>query len=362
MFSRLLVTRPASRSLTSTRPLSSRLYSTGASPEKSDTVQLVSKLRKLTNAPILAARRALAETKNDFDAALKWLEKDMLESGMKKAEKVKDRKASEGLVSVEVLGGGWGSRILPTVVEDGELRVRVATGDGKLHGVAAAQGVKAVIVELNCESDFVSRTDEFSTLAKDIARTVAENAVHQDPGSAFTTLDVASLMETPLKSGTVHSSIMDLIARIGENITLSRAALLAPAFDSSSAYRAASYVHRSTPAFPSQGRVGALALLSLRSPNLPSLLNDNAFITDLEKLERALCRQTAGFYTRAIREKASEEDDMETVLYQQPFAMLGGDQAGLPVREVLNEWQKKWELEEFEVADFARWEVGEQAK
>ncbi|KAF5368610.1 hypothetical protein D9758_002206 [Tetrapyrgos nigripes] len=306
-----------------------RLYSTKT------TVQLVAELRKLTNAPIIKARQALTETNNDFDAALKWLEKDLLASGLAKAEKIKDRTASEGLVSVSVLDGGFGSRI--------------GSGVGP---------VKAAIIELNCESDFVSRTDEFSRLAADIAQTVAQMAGQQGSASNFTALDVASLLETPLKSGTIHSSIMDLIARIGENITLRRAALLAPT-SAESKLRVGSYVHNAAPAFPTSGRVGVLSLLSLRSPRLSDLLKDDVFLTDTQKLERALARQTAGFLTRAIREKAHEEDDLETVLYQQPFAMLGGEKAGLPVRQVLDEWQKQWELEEFEVADFVRWEVGE---
>jgi elongation factor Ts len=283
----------------------------------------------------MKARQALTETNNDFDAALKWLEKDLLASGAAKAEKIKDRTASEGLVSVSVLDGGFGSRI--------------GSGVGP---------VKAAIIELNCESDFVSRTDEFSRLAADIAHTVAQMAGQQGSTSHFTNLDVASLMETPLKSGTIYSSIMDLIARIGENVTLRRAALLAPT-SGESKLRVGSYVHNSTPAFPTSGRVGVLSLLSLRSPRLSDLLKDNAFLTDIEKLERALSRQTAGFYTRAIKEKAHEEDDPETVLYQQPFAMLGGEKAGLPVRQVLDEWEKQWELEKLEVADFVRWDVGE---
>ncbi|THV07482.1 hypothetical protein K435DRAFT_959570 [Dendrothele bispora CBS 962.96] len=444
-FASSLTPRPATTlSLRSSSIPKESFYSTSSSapssgPQKSKTLQLLSSLRKQTNAPIHVARRALEETGNDFDAAVKWIEKDLLESGMKKAEKMKDRKVGEGLVSVEVVNGGWGAGVkvrqeeggglkirvgnedgLEMVIpgrdagvkvrqeEGGGLKIRVGNGDGlemvipgRDAGVKVRQeeggglkirvgngdglegelnalgngnggGVQAAIIELNCESDFVSRTSEFASLSKAIARAVAKNANVLSPtkgqqasSSFLTRLDVESLKSLPLGNDTIHKSLMDFLAKAGENIVLRRAALLtSPSPNNTDSkntvYRVASYVHRSTPEFPSQGRVGALALLSLRAPNLSSLLTNAVFITDLQKLERAICRQTAGFITRGIRERVSEEDELETALYKQPFAMLGGDKAGLPVREVLDEWQKKWELDEFEVADFARWELGEQ--
>ncbi|KAK7058478.1 Elongation factor Ts, mitochondrial [Paramarasmius palmivorus] len=304
-----------------------RLYSTS---KPKTTVQLVSELRKLTNAPILKARQALTETNNDFDAALEWLEKDLLASGAAKAEKIKDRQASEGLVSINVAEG-----VVP----------------------------KAAIVELNCESDFVSRTDEFVRLAADIAQTVTQLPSSTSEGT-FSAVDLAALLEQPLVSthkagGTVQSSITDLIARIGENITLRRAALLAPRETPNVGFRVASYLHNPVPNFPTLGRIGTLALLSYRSPQLSQIFADGAFLTDAEKLERALCRQIVGCNALSVKDVGADE---ETVLYKQPFAMLGGAQSGLPVRQVMDEWQNQKGLEEFEVADFVRWEVGQSSK
>ncbi|KAK1234819.1 Elongation factor Ts, mitochondrial [Marasmius sp. AFHP31] len=310
-----------------------RLYST--SPPKT-TVQLVSELRKLTNAPIMKARQALTEANGDFDAALKWLEKDLLASGAAKAEKIKDRQASEGLVSVSVADAGFGSQT-----------------EGP---------VKAAIVELNCESDFVSRTDDFARLAADIAQTVAESAGSSST-SAFSSVDVAGLLETPLVSSqrsgaTVGNSIMDLIAKIGENITLRRAALLSPAQQADVSFRAASYIHNSLPNFTSQGRIGTLALLSLRSSRLSELLKQEASLSDLAKYERALCRQIAGFRPLSVSEPAPDAGE-ESVLYKQQFMMFGGEKASLPVRQVMDEWQKEQGLDAFDVAEFVRWEVGQ---
>ena len=285
----------------------------------------------------MKARQALTETNGDFDAALKWLEKDLLASGVAKAEKIKDRQASEGLVSVSIADAGAGSQ----------------TGGP----------VKAAIVELNCESDFVSRTDDFARLAADIAQTVAKSASSTST-SAFSSVDVASLLETPLVSSqrsgaTVGNSIMDLIARIGENITLRRAALLSPGQQADVGFRAASYIHNSLPNFTSQGRIGTLALLSLRSSRLSELLKQEASLSDLAKLERALCRQIAGFRPLSVKEPASEDAGEESVLYKQQFMMIGGEKSSLPVRQVLDEWQKEQGLDAFDVAEFVRWEVGQ---
>ncbi|KIK70656.1 hypothetical protein GYMLUDRAFT_32698 [Collybiopsis luxurians FD-317 M1] len=299
-----------------------RLYS--SAPQKTR-VQLVAELRKLSNAPILKARQALDENNGNFDAALRWLEEEMRKSGAAKAEKIKDRATSEGLISISVLEGGLGSRI----------------GSG-------AGSVKAGIIELNCESDFVSRTDEFANLAAEIAQVVVQSSTQQG-ASPFIPLSVGDLLQTAHKSGTVGSLITDLIARIGENISLRRAMLLAPAHDPDSAFRVASYLH--------QGRVGALELISFR-PSRSPLFKDDTFIGDLEKLERALAKQTTGFMTLGIDQKRDPGDEPETVLYEQPFLMLGGENASVPVRKVLDQWQKKWGLDDISVSGFARWEVG----
>ncbi|EEB91355.1 hypothetical protein MPER_10293 [Moniliophthora perniciosa FA553] len=294
------------------------------------TVQLVSELRKLTNAPIMKARQALTETSNDFDAALKWLEQDLLASGAAKAEKIKDRQASEGLIGINADN-------------------------------SSATTQKAAIIELNCESDFVSRTDEFVRLAADIAQTVSKIPKSVSEG-AFSAVDLATLLESPLvsthKSGaTVQSSITDLIARIGENITLRRAALLSP--PASPEFRISSYLHNPIPNFTSLGRIGTIALFSYRSPRLAELLKEDAFLTDAEKLERAICRQIVGCNAHSVRDVEADE---ETVLYKQQFAMLGGEQSGLPVRQVMDEWQKQKGLDGFEVEEFLRWEVGQSSR
>ena len=95
----------------------------------------IKKLRELTGAGVLDAKRALEQYAGDFDKALAVLK----EKGLKAAEKKADRVAKQGLIETYVHGGG---RI-------------------------------GVMVEVNCETDFVAATNEFRQLAHDVALQIA---------------------------------------------------------------------------------------------------------------------------------------------------------------------------------------------
>ncbi len=97
----------------------------------------VKQLRHKTSAGILDCKKALAESGGDLDVAVEYLRK----KGISKASKLVTRKAGEGLVHSYIHPGG---RI-------------------------------GVLLEINCETDFVARTDEFKTLVNDIALQVAGN-------------------------------------------------------------------------------------------------------------------------------------------------------------------------------------------
>ncbi|HOU14530.1 MAG TPA: translation elongation factor Ts [Anaerolineae bacterium] len=99
------------------------------------TTAMVKELRQATAAGILDCRKALEVAEGDFDKAVDWLR----EKGLAKAAKRVDREAKDGLVVSYVHGGG---RI-------------------------------GVLVEVNCETDFVARTDEFKTMVNDIALQIA---------------------------------------------------------------------------------------------------------------------------------------------------------------------------------------------
>ena len=313
-----------------------RLYSTA--PTEKPSLKLVAELRKRTEVSITKAREALSATGNDVSAALEWLQKDLITSGAKKAAKLGGRPTREGLISVSVLSRGGESHIA---------------------------GVRAAMIELNCETDFVGRNELFGRLAADIAHTAAYISDHTGSATAFNRafpLDV--LKDAPLLSqlnptapptGTVGSSIRDMISKVGENISLRRALTVVenpPSPNSDVALRLGSYVH--------DFKIGSLALLALKSRGISSSLTSNAFRERLEFLERALARQILGFETTSVNSSADQ-----TSLYNQPFMMFSREMDSPPVGEVLRNWSDKEGLLKessdggVAVLNFAKWRVGE---
>jgi elongation factor Ts len=102
------------------------------------TTQMIKELRAATSAPMLDCRKALQEANGDYHKAVDWLR----EKGMATAAKRSDREASNGIVEMYSHGGG-----------------RVG-----------------VMVEVNCETDFVARAEQFRTLAHEIALQIAASA------------------------------------------------------------------------------------------------------------------------------------------------------------------------------------------
>lgn len=140
------------------------------------TAAAVKDLREKTGAGMMDCKAALVETKGDIEEAVDWLRK----KGLSKAAKKSGRIAAEGAVSLIVAGR------------------------------------KAAVVEVNSETDFVARNQQFQHLARAIAK-VAEKV-----GA-----DVPAILAAPAPdSGTIADAIASAIATIGENITLRRAAVL----------------------------------------------------------------------------------------------------------------------------------------
>ncbi|EMD32565.1 hypothetical protein CERSUDRAFT_77273 [Gelatoporia subvermispora B] len=334
-----------------------RSYSTPAKPS----IKLVAELRKRTEVSIAKAHQALAATNNDVPAALAWLEKDLQVSGLAKAAKVQDRDASQGLVGTAVLARG------PASADPAD---------------TAGNGLRAALVELNCETDFVARGELFATLLADIAHTAAF-LTDPAPASAglIQPLQTEALLEAPLLSAadpygaagkasqTIAGAMRDLTAKVGEKISLRRAAAVArepPVPLATRALRLAHYLHGSV-GRPTQGRIAGLVVTSLSTPPAPSpsladLLSRPEFSADLDKLERALARQVVGFETKSIR--SAEKD--EAALYQQSFMMYPGAN-GENVEAVLRRWAKERGMVAeaegethggLEVLEFAKWTVG----
>jgi elongation factor Ts len=330
-------------------------------------LKLVAELRKLTEVSITKAREALAASNNDVSTALAWLQNDLAVSGAQKAAKIAHRAAGEGVIGASILARGTGS----------------TTGHG---------GVRAALVELNCETDFVARNSLFSRLVADVAHTAAFLAEPESSSSSSSSsinnnirnVPRGQLLDAPLLSaegptpspaaalshGTVSNAIRAAIAKLGENIVLQRAAAVVhepvPPARSELGLRVAAYAHghvgAQLPPSQAQGRVGALALVALKCPRLQVLFGAPEFRGDLERVERALARQIVGFDTRTVR---GEE---EGALYGQPFMMLGGALQGETVEAGLARWAKEKGLivdtdagdtGGIQVVEFLKWTVGE---
>jgi elongation factor Ts len=139
------------------------------------TAQLVKELREKTGVGMMDCKAALGETDGDLEAAVDWLRK----KGLAKAAKKAGRVAAEGLV-----------------------------------GVALAPG-KGVVVEVNSETDFVARNEQFQALVRGIAETALIS------GS-----ELEALKRAEMADATVADQIASAIATIGENMTLRRVAVL----------------------------------------------------------------------------------------------------------------------------------------
>jgi len=138
------------------------------------TAAMVKELRERTGAGMMECKNALVEAGGDMDAAVEAMRK----AGLAKADKKASRVAAEG-------------------------KIVLAT---------AADGKRAVMVEVNSETDFVAKDDSFNAFASQ----VAEKALAEAPA------DVAELMASDMDGATVEEARQALIAKIGENIQVRR--------------------------------------------------------------------------------------------------------------------------------------------
>ncbi len=168
------------------------------------TATLVKELRDKTGAGMMDSKKALVETQGDVEAAIDWLRA----KGLSKAAKKAGRVAADGLV-----------------------------------GVATKDGVGA-IVEVNSETDFVARNEAFQNVVREITNLAVD-----------VNGDVDALANITMANGkTVADTLTELIATIGENMTLRRAATLNVKNGA-----VAEYLH--TPTADGLGRIGVIVAL-----------------------------------------------------------------------------------------------------
>jgi elongation factor Ts len=225
------------------------------------TAAMVKELREKTGAGMMDCKSALNESGGDMQAAIDWLRK----KGLSKAAKKAGRIAAEGLVAVTVRG------------HDG------------------------VIVEVNSETDFVARNEEFQALVRSIALVAIERG---------TTLE--ALKDTHYPGGdTVAAAVANAVATIGENIALRRVANLHVPHGV-----IGQYVH--TAVAEGLGKIGVIAALtSIGKPEELTLLG----------------RQIA-MHIAATNPLALDSDRIDPAVIEREKAILAGKHQGKPPQVV----------------------------
>ncbi len=274
--------------------------------------QAVKELREKTGAGMMDCQRALVEAGGDMEEAIKILRKKGLAAAAKKAGRV----AKDGLVAIAV----------------------------------SADGKKAGMVELNCETDFVARTEQYQSLVKSLAEQAMNEAVP----------DAAALAARPFVADpghTVAEVIASHIATIGENIVLSRALH----WEAGAGMKLGSYLHMG-------GKIGVLVEVSdfadeetLKDIAMQVAAAEPRFVDPAsvpaevirEEKEIAKAQAAAAGKPEAVQEKIAEgklaKFYEQVCLVEQPFVK----DPNKKVKDVLAERGK------VVVARFARFRLGE---
>jgi len=222
------------------------------------TAAMVKDLREKSGAGMMDCKKALNEANGDMDAAMDWLRT----KGLAAAAKKSSRTAAEGLVGVEV------------------------------------SGTKGAAVEVNSETDFVAKNDQFQTFVRDVT------SVALELGDDLATIKAAALGEK-----TVEEVLTNNIATIGENQTLRRAKRLEV-----SKGAVVPYVHNQQ--VQGLGKIGVLVALESEAP-----------ADKLEALGKQLAMHIAAAFPLALNE---EDLDAAVIERERAIAQEKASESGKP--------------------------------
>ncbi|WP_066583215.1 translation elongation factor Ts [Sphingomonas pruni] len=222
------------------------------------TAAMVKDLREKSGAGMMDCKKALGEAGGDMDAAMDWLRT----KGLAAAAKKSSRTAAEGLVGVEV------------------------------------SGTKGAAVEVNSETDFVAKNDQFQAFVRDVTSVALELGD-----------DIATIKAAPLGGKTVEEVLTNNIATIGENQTLRRAKKLEV-----SKGAVVSYVHNAQA--PGLGKIGVLVALESEAP-----------ADKLEALGKQLAMHIAAAFPLALNE---EDLDPAVIERERAIAQEKASESGKP--------------------------------
>lgn len=284
------------------------------------TAAMVKELRETTGVGMMDCKQALAETDGNIDAAIDWLRK----KGLSKAAKKAGRVAAEGLIG------------------------------------ALTDGTKGVVIEVNSETDFVARNEQFQGLVKMIAQVALKVGA-----------DLDAINAAPVGSTTVAGAIADAIATIGENMTLRRAAAL-----SVSQGVVASYIHNAVidgagkmgviVALESAGKADELAVLGRQLAMHVAAANPQAL--DPTSLDPAVVQREREVMADKYRQQGKPENMIEKIVenglktYYKEVCLLEQayihDEKGKSVAQAVKEAEGKVGAP-IKIAGFVRYALGE---
>ncbi len=268
------------------------------------TASMVKELRERTGAGMMECKKALVESDGDIDAAIEFLRK----SGQAKADKKAGRTAAEGRVVIKT------------------------SDDGKV----------AAMVEINCETDFVANDDNFTRFADAVAQRVLERRP----------ANLEELLAAPLDGGSVEEVRRDLVAKIGENITVRRFELL------EISGQLGQYLHGN--------RIGVLVDLQGGSPELAKdiamhIAASKPVCVSAEEVDPALIEKEREIFRAQAEESGKPAEIIEKMVtgrinkFLKEITLLGQPFVKNPDETV----EKLLQRENASVVRFVRLEVGE---
>jgi elongation factor Ts len=232
------------------------------------TAQQVKELREATGVGMMDCKKALEETGGDMNAAVDWLRT----RGLAKAAKKAGRIAAEGLVGVSV------------------------------------DGTKGAIVEVNSETDFVARNEQFQAIVGNVSKLAAD---------AGGNTEKLAEMPFPGTGRSVAAELTDAIAKIGENMNLRRSAVIEVKNGA-----IGSYVHNSVK--PGMGKLGVLvglestgdkaALLALGKQIAMHIANTNPLSVSPEDIDPAVVAKEREIFAEQARESGKPAEVIEKMV------------------------------------------------
>ena len=265
--------------------------------------KLIKELRDISGAGMMDCKKALEENDNDIKKATEWLR----EKGIAKAAKKAGRIAAEGLSTV------------------------------------ITEGNKAVILEINCETDFVAKNEKFQNFVNEVARTILNS-------NAKTNEEALAL---PCEDGTLNDAVTNMTATIGEKISFRRFTLLEKSDDQNFG----AYIHMG-------GKISVLTLLDGASEEVAKDVSMHAAAMRPEYVKKEqVPEEQVEHEKKILTEQAIAEGKPANIAEKMVMGRINKfyQEICLVDQEFVKDPSKKVSdiLKDSKVLEFARFETGE---